>query len=96
MATMRLAGFDEMAEESPDVIVDVRDPAEADTWIPGAQRIHVASVSADRIEGDGPAWVHCASGYRTMIAASKIRAGGREVVAVLDDWRSWDGPTESA
>jgi glyoxylase-like metal-dependent hydrolase (beta-lactamase superfamily II)/rhodanese-related sulfurtransferase len=96
LATTRLAGFDEMAAESPEAILDVRDPAESEAWIPGAQRLHVAAVSADRVEGDGPVWVHCATGYRTMIAVSKLQAGGREAVAVVSPWREWDGPTQSA
>jgi len=96
LSTMRLADFEEMAAAAPEVILDVRDPGEANTWIPGAQRIHVASVSADRVDGDGPVWVYCESGYRTVIAASRLQAQGREVVAVMGNWTSWDGPTESS
>ena len=95
LATTRLAGFDDLAAASDPMVLDVRDPAEADAWIPGAHRVHVATVSADGLPGDGPVWVHCASGYRTMIAVSRLQAQGRDAVAVIDPWSAWDGPTES-
>jgi hydroxyacylglutathione hydrolase len=95
LATTRLAGFAELAAESPGAVLDVRDPAEADTWIPGAQRLHVAAVSAERVQGSDPVWVYCATGYRTMMAVSRLQAEGREAVAVIEDWGAWTGPTES-
>ena len=39
--------------------------------------------------GEGPAgevWVHCEAGYRASVAASMLEAGGRNPVAVDDDF----------
>jgi hydroxyacylglutathione hydrolase len=34
----------------------------------------------------GQVWVHCQSGYRSMVAASMLAARGREVVGIEDDF----------
>jgi rhodanese-related sulfurtransferase len=36
----------------------------------------------------GEIWVHCQAGYRAAIAASMLAAGGRDVVAIRDDFSS--------
>ena len=37
---------------------------------------------------EGEVWVHCASGYRSSIAASMIDRPGRTVVLVDDDYET--------
>jgi rhodanese-related sulfurtransferase len=34
----------------------------------------------------GEVWVHCESGYRSIVAASMLAARGRRVVGVNDDF----------
>ena len=39
----------------------------------------------------GEVWVHCESGYRSVLAASILAAHGRSVVGVNDDFASAAG-----
>lgn len=70
------------------VVLDVRQHNEYDSsCIPGALNIplHELLGRIDEIP-DGEVWVHCASGYRSSIAASIIDRPGRTVVLVDDDY----------
>ena len=70
------------------VVLDVRRASEYDEeHIEGAVNIPIHEI-ADRVEEvpEGEVWVHCASGYRSSIAASFLAAAGRNLVAVDDDY----------
>jgi glyoxylase-like metal-dependent hydrolase (beta-lactamase superfamily II)/rhodanese-related sulfurtransferase len=90
MASVRLAKFGDLADalsgEPAPVVLDVRRRLEwEDGHVAGAVHIPFSDL-ADRL-GDvppGEVWVHCQSGYRAMIAASLLIAGGRQVVSVND------------
>jgi hydroxyacylglutathione hydrolase len=99
----RLAPFD-LAAWRADVphlqLIDVRNPAEQATGvIEGATGIPLA-VLLDRLDGldqTAPTIVYCASGYRSAVAASLLRAHGFAHVADIfggyDAWRDADLPT---
>ncbi len=93
LESMRTASFIEMEEEVPEIIVDVRDPKEAVSAVPGAIRTHLSALKPESIP-PGPVWVHCVTGYRSAIAASLLAAAGREVVAVVDEFRLYRGQLE--
>lgn len=81
------------AEEPRLQIVDVRNPAELTAGVvPGARHIPLA-VLADRLgelDETTPTVVYCASGYRSSIAASALRADGFTTVAdVLGGFEAW-------
>ncbi|MGH3496028.1 MAG: rhodanese-like domain-containing protein [Nocardioidaceae bacterium] len=85
------ATFADLAREhrrSDLVVLDVRRRQEyAKARIGGAVHVPIHQLPA-RV-GDVPAgqvWVHCAGGYRASVAASLLAAGGRDVVAVDDDF----------
>lgn len=67
-------------------VVDVRSPAETVAGtIPGAREIPLAALT-DSIAGldrTAPVVVYCASGYRSLVAASAIREAGFEDVSDL-------------
>jgi hydroxyacylglutathione hydrolase len=70
------------------VVLDVRRQLE---WDDGhiANAVHIPFSDLARRAGEVPAgevWVHCHSGYRAMVAASILAAGGRQVVSVDDDF----------
>jgi len=70
------------------VVLDVRRASEYDEeHIEGAVNIPIHEI-ADRVDEvpEGEVWVHCASGYRSSIAASFLAAAGRDLVAVDDDY----------
>ena len=86
VASYRTATFREMAEESPNSIVDARDPLETRiSALPGVVNIHFSRI-ADELGHvrPGTVWVHCQSGYRAAIAASLLARADREVVLVDD------------
>ena len=59
------------------VVLDVRNPRElADGAIPGALNVPLASLlqRIDELDRARPTVVYCASGYRSMIAASRLSA----------------------
>ncbi len=69
-------------------MVDVRQSGEFDdSHIPGALNIplHEISRRIDEVPS-GDVWVHCASGYRSSIAASLIDRADRAVVLIDDDF----------
>jgi rhodanese-related sulfurtransferase len=70
------------------IVLDVRQHGEFDdSHIPGALNIPLHEL-ADRISEVpcGEVWVHCASGYRSSIAASVLDRPGRTVVLINDDF----------
>ena len=72
----------------PEQIVDVRDGYErSDPEIPGAVGVHVPDLDrsvTDRLDPHSPAWVVCASGYRSMIAGSILEGLGVTPVVLID------------
>ena len=92
LRSYRVASFRHLAEEldSGDVVVlDVRQRQEFDGGhVPGALNIPLHEL-VNRIGEvpEGEVWVHCASGYRSSIAASLIDRAGRTVVLIDDDYQ---------
>jgi hydroxyacylglutathione hydrolase len=75
-------------------VVDVRGPGEVtDGTIPGAVHIPLPQLAArlDEVDTSRPVVVYCASGYRSMIAASVLSSQGAADVSDLlggfDAWR---------
>ncbi|MEX0835592.1 MAG: MBL fold metallo-hydrolase [Nitriliruptor sp.] len=70
------------------VILDTRRRLEwEDGHLPDAVHVplHELEARLDEVP-DGEIWVHCASGYRSSIAASLLTRAGRDVVLVDDDF----------
>ncbi len=88
-ASYPVCGFDELtALPDGDVVLDVRrDDERATGHIPGSVHIPLHSLLA-RIDAvpDARLWVHCASGFRSSIAASLLDGAGFDVVYVNDDY----------
>lgn len=88
-----VASFVDLAEvvDSADLtILDVRQQPEFETsHIPGAVNIPLHKL-IERMSDvpEGEVWVHCASGYRSSIAASLIDRPGRTVVLVDDEYEN--------
>lgn len=82
----RVANFNDVHREQPELLLDARDPREfADIRLRGARNLHFSKVFGKTAEVPaGTVWVHCESGYRAAIAASLIDATGRDVVLVDD------------
>lgn len=81
-------------------LVDVRGPQEtAEGTIPGAREIPLPALtdSLAVLDPTAPVVVYCASGYRSMMAASVLRASGfgdvSDVVGGFGAWRSAGLPT---
>jgi DMSO/TMAO reductase YedYZ molybdopterin-dependent catalytic subunit/rhodanese-related sulfurtransferase/glyoxylase-like metal-dependent hydrolase (beta-lactamase superfamily II) len=79
--------FAELRGLEPDLqVVDVRGPAEtAEGTIPSAREIPLAALtdSIAALDRVMPVVVYCASGYRSVVAASVLRAAGFEDVSDL-------------
>ncbi len=75
-------------------IVDVRNPGETeDGVVPGAQGIPLPALteSLHNLDPTAPVVIYCASGYRSLIAASALRAVGFENVGdLLGGYQAWD------
>ncbi|HYO00865.1 MAG TPA: MBL fold metallo-hydrolase [Mycobacterium sp.] len=93
LRSYRVASFAELAEVlgTKDIVVlDVRQSQEFDDGsIPGALNVPLHEL-LDRIDEvpEGEVWVHCASGYRSSIAASMIDRPGRTVVLIDDEYQN--------
>ncbi|MDZ4235966.1 MAG: rhodanese-like domain-containing protein, partial [Dietzia sp.] len=89
LRSYRVADFTALAkalDAHRPVVLDVRQSGEFDSGhIPGALNIPLHEIG-ERIGEvpDGEVWVHCASGYRSSIAASMIDQSTRTVVLVDD------------
>ena len=92
---MRLAKFGDLAAamgagHGGPVVLDVRRRLEwEDSHIAGAVHIPLHELPGRVAElPPGEVWVHCESGYRSVLAASMLAAQGRGVVSVNDDFAS--------
>jgi hydroxyacylglutathione hydrolase len=93
LASLRLAKFGDLAAAIDDagsepVVLDVRRRLEWEGGhIAGATHIPFSELPYRAGEiAAGEVWVHCQSGYRAGIAASMLKARGREAVSVDDDF----------
>lgn len=93
LASLRLAQFGDLAaamdrgDSSGPVVLDVRRRLEwEEGHIEGAVHIplHELSGRLDEIPA-GEVWVHCRTGYRSVVAASLLAAHGRDVVGIDDE-----------
>jgi len=85
----------ELLNDEPGLqIVDVRNPGETEEGIvPGAQEIPLPTLteSLENLDPRVPVITYCASGYRSLIAASLLRAVGFENVGdLLGGYQAWD------
>lgn len=82
-----------LAEEPRLQIVDVRNLSElAAGIVPGARHIPLPALinRMDELDATAPTAVYCASGYRSSIAASALRAAGfQTVVDVTGGFTAW-------
>lgn len=88
-----------LGEADPPLIVDVRNPGEREKGvIDGSMSIPLAELP--RRLGDLPMGreiiVHCAGGYRSMVAASILAAAGRRTADLLGGYGAWRGATGTA
>jgi rhodanese-related sulfurtransferase len=93
--SMRLAKFGDLAAamaagNGRPVVLDVRRRLEwEESHIAGAVHIPLHELPGKIAElPPGEVWVHCGSGYRSMLASSMLAARGRQVVGVDDDFAS--------
>jgi hydroxyacylglutathione hydrolase len=74
-------------------LVDVRNPGEtADGVIPGAREIPLPALadSIESLDHTAPVVAYCASGYRSLVAASMLRASGfYDVADLLGGYGAW-------
>ena len=73
-------------------LIDVREVDEyADGHVPGAQLIVLGTVpdNVDRFRGDGPTYVICKSGGRSMRACQFLEGEGIETVNVAGGTMAW-------
>jgi glyoxylase-like metal-dependent hydrolase (beta-lactamase superfamily II)/rhodanese-related sulfurtransferase len=81
------------------VVVDVRNPGELERGVvPGSVHVPLARLTQRLAELDPtrPTVVHCASGYRSMVAASVLAAAGfRDVSDLLGGYEAWVGLTSN-
>jgi DMSO/TMAO reductase YedYZ molybdopterin-dependent catalytic subunit/rhodanese-related sulfurtransferase/glyoxylase-like metal-dependent hydrolase (beta-lactamase superfamily II) len=85
----------ELAGLEPDLqLVDVRAAAEtANGTIPGAAEIPLAILadSLDALDRDRPVVAYCATGYRSVVAASTLAAAGfTDVSDLLGGYSAWE------
>ncbi len=73
-------------------LVDVREPDEfAEAHVPGAVLVPLATVGEhlDRFAGEGPTYVICRSGARSMRACEVVSDHGIDVVNVAGGTMAW-------
>jgi hydroxyacylglutathione hydrolase len=95
LASLRLAKFGDLADATASagsgdnlLVLDVRRQLE---WEDGhvASAVHIPFSQLPGRSGEIPAgevWVYCHSGYRALVAASVLAAGGRRVISIDDDF----------
>ncbi len=95
LSAYRVADFADLAKAWSDdvVVLDVR---RADEWASGHLRgaRHLPLHELDQAMTSVPRrrlWVHCASGFRSSIAASLLARAGCDVTYVNDDWENAKG-----
>jgi len=95
VASMRLAKFGDLAAavsagNGRPVVLDVRRLLEwQEGHIAGAVHIPLHELPGRLAElPPGEVWVHCESGYRSVVASSMLAARGRRVVGVDDEFAS--------
>jgi hydroxyacylglutathione hydrolase len=96
LATLRLAKFGDLAASTTAArvrsgelaVLDVRRQMEwEDSHIAGAAHIPFNELPGRLHEvPPGEVWVHCHSGYRSMVAASMLAAHGRRAISIDDDY----------
>jgi len=93
LASLRLASFSDLAaamahhDSARLVVLDVRRRLEWEAGhIEGAVHIPLHELPR-RLEEvpPGDIWVHCRTGYRSMVAASLLAARGRDVISIDDE-----------
>lgn len=87
--------------DTPDLqVVDVRSKGEhAGGALPGAINLCVTGLlnNLDTLDPTRPVLVHCASGYRSILAASLLSARGfTDVSDLLGGYNAWAGATEKS
>lgn len=85
---------DELAEQlaTGSRLVDVREPDEFDEGhVPGAVHIPLATVpdNVERFRGEGPTYVICRSGGRSLRACEFLADRGVDVVNVVGGTMAW-------
>jgi rhodanese-related sulfurtransferase len=73
-------------------LIDVREPAEYDeAHVPGAVLVPLATVPdhVDAFRGDGPTYVICRTGGRSMRACEFVAEHGIDVVNVAGGTMAW-------
>lgn len=73
-------------------LIDVREPAEYDeAHVPGAVLVPLGTVPdrVDAFRGDGPTYVICRSGARSMKACEVVAEHGIDVVNVAGGTMAW-------
>lgn len=82
-----LAAVDEQERNRLTVLDTRRDDERGDAAVRGSLHIPIHDL-LDRLDElpDQPVWVHCATGFRSSIAASMLAGKGHEVVLVNDDF----------
>ena len=73
-------------------LIDVREPAEYDeAHVPGAVLVPLGTVPdrVDAFRGDGPTYVICRSGARSMKACEFVAGHGVDVVNVAGGTMAW-------
>jgi len=95
VVSIRLAKFGDLAAavgagNGRPVVLDVRRRLEwQESHLAGAVHIPLHELLSKIAElPPGEVWVHCESGYRSMVAASMLAARGRQVVGIDDDFAS--------
>jgi glyoxylase-like metal-dependent hydrolase (beta-lactamase superfamily II)/rhodanese-related sulfurtransferase len=82
-----------LSEQVDPAVVDVRNPGELEAgMIPGATHLPLARLieHLDDVDPDRPVVFYCASGYRSCIAASVLKAAGHgDVSDLLGGFEAW-------
>ena len=96
------AELDEVAAQTGAIVLDVRNPGEREAgFIPGSAFIPLAELPQrlDELPTGRAVIVHCASGWRSSVAASVLRAAGRDdvtdVVGGSNEWAALHVPVSA-